>query len=177
MFTTYPFSDQMDKEAVVKENKLSIKKQGIIERMAQFTERRGATPMNGRVFGLLLVANQPKQDFFSICKALDASKGAVSNALNELIDFGVVNYEKKEGGRKRYFYVDHEGWMESAKVELRSVTHFKVLIDDIIEIRGNDEFKKFREHLEHISEFYGVMSNRLEEFITDWEQEQKSKTA
>ena len=167
----------MDKKVEHKENKLSIKKQEIIERMAQFTERRGATPMNGRVFGFLLVADQPKQDFFSICKTLDASKGAVSNALNELIDYGLVKYEKKEGRRKRYFYVDHEGWMASAKVELRSVTHFKKLIDDIIDVRGDDDFKKFREHLEHISEFYKVMAKRLEEFITDWEQEQKSKTA
>ncbi|HKK89215.1 MAG TPA: hypothetical protein VJ917_10215 [Saprospiraceae bacterium] len=167
----------MDKKVEVKENKLSTRKQEIIERMAQFTERRGATPMNGRVFGFLLVAHQPKQDFFSICKSLDASKGAVSNALNELIDFGVVKFEKKEGGRKRYFYVDHEAWMETAKAELRSVTHFKVLIDDIIEIRGDDDFKKFREHLEHISEFYSVMSNRLEEFIADWEQEQQSNSA
>ncbi len=167
----------MNKKVDIKEDKLCIGKQEIIEKMALFTEKRGGTPMNGRVFGYLLIANPPKQDFFGICKALDASKGAVSNALNELIDFGVVDYSKKEGERKRYFYIDHQGWMETAKRELRSVTLFKTLIDDIISIRSNDEFNEFRAHLEHISEFYKVMSFRLEEFIKDWEQEQDSKSA
>lgn len=167
----------MSKKSNIKENKLCLGKQEMIQRMAYFTERRGGTPMNGRVFGFLLVANPPLQDFYSICKNLDASKGAVSNALKELINFGIVSFERKEGERKRYFYIDPEGWMETAKVEVRSVTTFKQLIDDIIKIRGNDEFKEFRAQLEQFSDFYSVMSERLETFITDWEEEQKSKSA
>jgi DNA-binding transcriptional regulator GbsR (MarR family) len=98
----------MSKKVDISENRLCLGKQELIERMAYFTERRGGTPMNGRVFGLLLVANPPSQDSFSICNQLNASKGAVSNALNELIALVVVKSKKKRGDRTRYLHVDPE---------------------------------------------------------------------
>lgn len=148
----------------------------VVERMGDYFEASGRTPMRGRVFGYLLVAEPKRRDFDSIREALQASKSAVSLALTGLTDQGLVKARRKPGKRKRYFDVDVEGWLERSKKEIRSAAAFNDILRECQAIRREragkkeaDEPLEFGTELQTMINFHEGFLRQVEAFITTWE--------
>lgn len=146
-----------------------------VEEMGVFFEQAGHSPMNGRVFAYLLLSEPPHRDFYEIQEFLGASKSAISNALNSLMDKGIVNYMTFSGDRKRYFKVNAKGWLNMTKVQVKQVTQLKKLIQAVLEERAETKHLDFNEGLEEIIDFYTFLGAEMEQALVKWEEQRANR--
>lgn len=152
-----------------------LKNEGIrirkkVDKMGIFFEKTGLTPMDGRVFAYLLLAEPPYKDFYDIQDHLKSSKSAVSNALNHLMDIGIVDYIKFSGDRKRYFRVNHKMWLEDYKTRIRQIGIFRDMIEEVLEERHDSRHLDFNDQLREMLSFQTHISEGVEQLIQSWEE-------
>lgn len=148
-------------------------KEKMVERMGIFFEKGGLTPMPGRVFAYLLLAEPPYKDFYEIQEFLKASKSAISNALKYLMNQNMVEYITFSGDRRRYFKVNMEGWISLTKKQLLSVTTLKDIVSDVLEARSETQHIEFNAKLKKMITFHTELAIVLDQFVEKWEREHK----
>jgi DNA-binding transcriptional regulator GbsR (MarR family) len=74
-----------------------------VEEMGQFLGSFGMTPMAGRMWGWLLICEQPEQTAAEIAVALQASRGAISGTARILATAGMIRRSTRPGDRREYF--------------------------------------------------------------------------
>lgn len=144
------------------------KKEEMVEQMGVVFEQRGLTPMHGRVFAYLLLAEPPYKDFYEIQEFLKASKSAISNAIKFLMDRNLVKYITFSGDRRRYFQANIEGWLEQTAKEIGQATVLKDLIVETLEARKKSKHLDFNEELENMVDFHNELTEVLNDFIANW---------
>ena len=135
-----------------------------VERMGVFFERAGWTPLHGRVFAYLMIADPGQQDFVAIQEFLMASKSAISTAIKFLMDTKLVTYTTLPGDRKRYFMIDQPGWYRVIEERTRSAARFTELLELAVATRGerDDDLNDF---LLKVQNFYGELDEALADFL------------
>lgn len=149
---------------MIKDNKQYVEDLGVQ------LEKMGSTPMEGRVFSYLLIANPPEKSFDEILEFLQASKSAVSNALKKLQTTGTVKYITKSGDRKRYFTVDTSNWQKQIQNNVKSFNLFNTFLKEIIEYRSTMNSVEFNEDMKKVLEFQVFISRKLDDAILEWDQ-------
>ncbi|HQU58019.1 MAG: MarR family transcriptional regulator [Phaeodactylibacter sp.] len=139
-----------------------------VEEMGIFFEKQGHSPMKGRVLAFLLLAEPPYKDFYEIQEFLQASKSAVSNALNHLQDEGIIDYITFSGDRRRYFRVNCNSWLKSIRGKIDQVTTLKDLLKAVLVERQDSKHLDFNEGLEEIVEFHEFISEKIEILLEEW---------
>ncbi|HOY07447.1 MAG TPA: hypothetical protein PLO67_18690 [Saprospiraceae bacterium] len=142
-----------------------------VEEMGVFFERLGRAPMSGRVLAYLLLSEPPHQDFFEIQAFLKASKSAVSNALNYLMQEGTIDYITFSGDRRRYFRINPTGWLNNLKNGLRQVTILRHLLEGVLHERTHSAYPAFDEELKKIVAFNVFIAEGIERNIAEWERQ------
>jgi DNA-binding transcriptional regulator GbsR (MarR family) len=142
-----------------------------IETLGIFFEQRDMTPMEARVFALLLLSDPPYQDFYRIRELLGSSKSSVSNALNRLMSSRRVDYLTLPGDRKRYFKVNPQLWLEEMKRELAAVAPMQLQLERILSRRQEMDTPEFNEQLQRIRSFFTFMAAEFPRLIARWEQQ------
>lgn len=145
------------------------KKEQYVEDLGVQFEKMGRTPIEGRVFSCLLVANPPEISFDEIVDFLQASKSSVSNALKKLQQECTVKYITKSGDRKRYFVVDVMNWKSHLKQSSQHFKDFNSVLEGIVEYRSTMESETFNKEMKDALEFHHFISKRFEEAIAEWE--------
>ncbi len=144
------------------------KKQEQVEAMGVFFEKSGYSPMAGRVFSFLLLAEPPYQDFYQIQAFLSASKSATSNALNLLMKDGTVDYITFSGDRKRYFRVNLDRWLHSAFQRIKAVGALNQMLEDVLGVRDEAKYVEFNEDLRQVIKFNTFITAGLDKLIEEW---------
>jgi DNA-binding transcriptional regulator GbsR (MarR family) len=80
-----------------------------VEEMGQFLSSLGMTPMAGRMWGWLLICEEPEQTATDIAEALHASRGSISGTARLLATSGLIRRTTKPGDRREYFSAPPEG--------------------------------------------------------------------
>ena len=80
-----------------------------VEEMGQFLASLGMTPMAGRMWGWLLICEEPEQTAGDIAEALHASRGSISGTARLLATSGLIRRATKGGDRREYFSAPPEG--------------------------------------------------------------------
>lgn len=146
-----------------------------VEKMGIFFEKLGHTPMRGRVFAYLLLAEPPYKDFYDIQEFLAASKSSISNALNDLMKEGIVDYITFSGDRKRYFRVNPEGWLKTATERIKQASHITNLIQEVLDERKDSKHIHFNEGLEKMINFFSFFSTEIDSLMARWEAQQSGE--
>lgn len=141
-----------------------------VDKVRVFFEGSGLTPMQGRAFAYLLLAEPPYKDFYAIQDCLNVSKSAVSAALNYLIDRGLVDYIRFNGDRKRYFRVNHKVWLEDYKNQIRQTGNFRDLLEEVLAERHDSRHLDFNDQLKEMLSFQTHMSKGIEQLIQGWDE-------
>lgn len=151
----------------------SIKeKEQQVEKMGIFFEKLGYSPMGGRVFSLLLVADPPYMDFYSIQDFMKASKSSISNALKILTSTTIVDYITFSGDRKRYFRVNTQNWFNIIKEREQKGTAMNNMLGEVLEMRADSKDLTFNEDLQKIIDFQIYMTKGMQDLIEKWEAQQ-----
>jgi len=133
-------------------NKLKEK----VENLGVVIEKFGRTPIEGRVFAYLLLANPPYRSFDDIVEFLNAGKSSISNALNMFQREGTILYRTFSGDRKRYFMIDTKGW------------HKNHLLEDVLKFRKGTDEQKFNDDLRELLDFQTYISDEIAKAIIRW---------
>ena len=141
-----------------------------IEDLGTFFQQRNMTPMEARVFALLLLSEPHYQDFFSIQETLSASKSAISNALNRLTLTNRIDYLTLPGDRKRYFKINPDSWLEQMKKEIAFVGPIKQRVVEIMQKRADMNTPDFNQDLRRVQRFYEFMAEEFPKMMAKWEQ-------
>ena len=140
-----------------------------VEEIGIFYESTGLTPMEARVFSLLLLADPPEMEFFAIQEFLQASKSTVSNALKRLMNEGRVDYITRPGDRKRYFRVSSQKWLQSIQDSFANMTPFVETMRKVIEIRRQANTPEFNEELCQIQDYFLYLEQELPRVVAEWD--------
>lgn len=144
-------------------------KEKTVEQMGIFFEQGGLTPIHGRVFAYLLLAEPAYKDFYEIQAFLKASKSAISNAIKFLMSKNMIKYITFSGDRRRYFQVDIDGWLIQSKQKVKEVNTMNQLLKNVLDSRTNSEDLAFNAELQHMLDFHSQLTDTLNQFLKNWE--------
>lgn len=99
-----------------------------VEEIGVQLESLGASPLQSRIIGLLILHTPEGLTFDEIVEFLGASKSSVSTALNFFLSSKHIVYFTKPGDRKRYFKIPFNNlWLEDFEKKVKG-------IDNIIDV-------------------------------------------
>ncbi len=147
-----------------------------VEEIGIFFETTGLTPMEARVFSLLLLADPPAMEFFAIQEFLGASKSTISNALKRLMNEGRVDYITKPGDRKRYFRVSSQKWLQQIQEGFATITPFVATMNKVLKLREQTDSPKFNKDLRHIQDYFLHLERELPRIREKWERQQQQES-
>lgn len=139
-----------------------------VEDIGVVLEQFSYTPIEGRVFAYLLLAQPPYKSFEEIMEFLKASKGSVSNALHRFMNEGTITYRTFSGDRKRYFKIDINGWKKNLENTAMTLTAFSKVLEDTLEFRNENEHVEFVNELRNVLDFQVYLSDQIELAIKRW---------
>tara|TARA_R110000868_G_scaffold335679_2_gene596551 strand:- start:89 stop:538 length:450 start_codon:yes stop_codon:yes gene_type:complete len=139
-----------------------------VEELGVLSEKFGRTPLEARVFSYLLLAEPPYRSFDDIREFLQASKSAVSNALNVLQRDNSVTYRTFSGDRKRYFMVNTKEWNKKLMDSARNLSAFNVLLSQVLEYRANSKHEEFTQEIQAVMDFQTYLSEEIDKAIEAW---------
>jgi DNA-binding transcriptional regulator GbsR (MarR family) len=156
------------------ENKIKLRDNQIdlLEQFAVQLERKGFQPAMAKVVALLLVNDEPEMTFDQIMETLGISKGAASQAINQLLTANKIEYKTKLGERKRYFSSRMMSWQEDVKADLDSLQRFNDLLKQILSQRPVAT-KSFNNNMAHLIKFMDFLNAELPALYAKFEEKRK----
>tara|TARA_R110002051_G_scaffold280349_1_gene341945 strand:+ start:486 stop:968 length:483 start_codon:yes stop_codon:yes gene_type:complete len=151
----------------IMDNKLTEKQKELIERFGVVQEGMGLSPAAARVNALLTVADKVELTFDEIREALQLSKSATSNAINNLLISKQIGYKTKPGDRKRYFFSKLGQWQNSFIDSMQGLTSYNEVIKEILDSRDK-KTKEFNSQLKDFTEFIEYYQKESIKLIKNW---------
>lgn len=97
-------------------------------------ERSGMPRMAGRIFGLLLITNEPYLPADVIASTLNASRGSVSTMTRLLIQSRLVEKVRQPGSRREYFRVTPGTFTHLLRSKLSQLSELGELVEHGMEL-------------------------------------------
>jgi len=139
-----------------------------VEDIGVSLEKFGRTPVAGRVFAYLLLADPPEKTFDQIVDFVQSSKSSVSVALKTLRNDGSVKYRTYSGDRKKYFCVDTQGWQKNLRESAKNLSAFNVLLATVVTYRKDCDSEQFNSEIQSLLDFQIYLTKAIEEAIDAW---------
>jgi DNA-binding transcriptional regulator GbsR (MarR family) len=139
-----------------------IKVRECIEKFGVYYKKTGHQPMMGRLIAFLMLAEPAHKSFEEIVEFLVSSKSAVSNTLNMLMYFGIIDYVRFPGDRKRYFRINQSTWDSLFSAQIQELAHLRELVKEVIDLRSD----KYPAVNHQIRNFYLLLEIYESEFPT-----------
>jgi DNA-binding transcriptional regulator GbsR (MarR family) len=131
----------------------------IIEEMGIYFEKKGFSPISGRVMGLLMVMDKEEYTFDEIVSELQISKSSASHALKNLELRKDIEYITKPGERKRYFRIrrqDVPSMLDHFENETKIFADFLERMIHLKTNKNSDNVKFYKQTIEVLKH---LMSN------------------
>ncbi len=145
-----------------------------VEDYGNYMEALGASRMAGRVWGTLIISEEPELSAAQIAEELGASAGSISAATRSLIGYGMIERRRQPGERKDYFAVRPDSYITVIRRREHAIEMFTDLIRRGLRLVGDRELPRRR--LSEFEEFYVWLSDRFHRLINEWHEEQSRRT-
>lgn len=116
----------------------AIRESHFVEEVGLIADEMGETRMAGRVLGLLLISDPPHQTAQQIAETLDASRGAVSTAIRQLLRSGILDKVAVPNSRATYVAVQDHPWPDIARRYLTFLRIFVGVADQGLTLMADD---------------------------------------
>lgn len=131
-------------------NKLSIQHQ-----LTQFFIASGMPKSMVSVLVFLLICEPSRQTATTIELTTSLSKGSVNNALQSLIQSGLVTVSKNDNERNYYYELDSLGWQRAIDQRLRALVEATTIAKDgLKEFPDNTRLQSMYDAYQSFSEQY-----------------------
>jgi biotin operon repressor len=138
------------------------------DRMGLIFEAEGQPPISGRIFGYLLVSDDPRS-LDQLADALGVSKASVSTNARRLADIGVLERVCRPADRHDYYRVAPDLFSRTMAERLRRWQRFTQAVGDArrtVPIRSG----RVRARLRGYEAAYAYMVGVIGEALERWEQ-------
>jgi predicted transcriptional regulator len=137
-----------------------------IERMGLTSESDGLSRIAGRLFGALLLADQPRS-LDDLAEQLDVSKASVSTEARRLVERGVAERIGKTGDRRDYYALAPDFFAQIVRFRLNRWSALHRLIRDM-EAGSSGEPRVVRERFAYIDDVHAFVLSRVEAALAEW---------
>ena len=141
----------------------------IIENFGQYFENYKLPRILGRVYGLLLLTDQPYLGLDQIVTELKVSKASVSTVVRQLVGFMMIEKVTRPGDRRDYYQVSPKAALNYIQNSMRGALSFADLIEKAA--RLEDLTPEARQKIERIEHLYEALGKVLGEFFDNFEKE------
>lgn len=150
--------------------------QRFVEDVGLFMEQSGGTRMFGRVLAWLLIAVPPLQTAEELATALHASRGAISTAVRQLVDVGLVERVRFPGQRRDYFQTTPGAWMQIMRPGVARYAQLRLLAERGLALLA-DRPPETRLRLEAMRDFCTFVEERLPALFAEWDAQRRERDA
>ncbi len=106
-----------------------------VERLGNLAVGQGNSRTFGRIFALLMTADEPLS-FSEIARRLGLSRGGVSMSTRSLVDLGLIDRIKRAGDRQDYFELTGQIWK---KLYERQIQREADMRDAIVALTSHED--------------------------------------
>lgn len=139
------------------------------EDLGQFFESEGLARMAGRVWGMLLVMDEPYLSALDLEEALGASAGAISIATRSLLQLGLIERVNVRGERRNYFAPRRGAVANILRLRLERLVAVEGLLTEALE--AFDDREHAVPHLQDVHDIYHWYAHEIpklhERFLAD----------
>jgi DNA-binding transcriptional regulator GbsR (MarR family) len=150
---------------------LTEAKQKFIEAWGKLGSEWGINRTMAQVHALLLLTPEALTTE-EIMEKLSISRGNANMTLRDLINWGLVEKQLKQGERKEYFYADKDTWNIARQVarerRKRELDPIIKILDELSAVRGNEkdpEYKTFHKSVTDINKLAKNVDKTLETML------------
>ena len=137
-----------------------------IERMGLITESDGLSRIAGRLFGALLLADEPRS-LDDLAEQLDVSKASVSTEARRLVERGVAERIGKTGDRRDYYALTPDFFAKIVRFRLNRWSGLHRLVRDM-EADSAGEPRVVRDRFAYIDDVHAFVLSRVEDALAEW---------
>ena len=149
-----------------------IDKHSFVERMGLTTESDGLSRIAGRLFGALLLADEPRS-LDALADELDVSKASVSTEARRLVDRGVAERIGKTGDRRDYYALTPDFFAQIVRFRLNRWSGLHRLIREM-EPGSATEPRVVRERIAYIDDVHAFVLSRVEDALAEWSERDRA---
>ncbi len=139
-----------------------------IERMGLAIERMGLARTFGRLFGLLMVADEPLS-LDDMVERLGVSKASVSTNARACEELGLARRVGVRGDRKDYYEIAPRAFEQVTAKRVVAIHSMAGLAAEGLQAVG-DEPSPARDRLTEMLDFYLFMGEQIEELLERWKE-------
>jgi DNA-binding transcriptional regulator GbsR (MarR family) len=141
-----------------------------VEKVGLYFEQLTLPRMAGRIFGWLLIAEQPMVTMNELIDVLQASKSSISSMTRLLIQINLVEVISLPGERRDYYRIRKDAWANTLKARITQAQNFRMLAEQGLEILTGSSQERCK-RLEEMHSMYSFLERELPRLLEDWEQE------
>lgn len=143
----------------------------VIENFGQYFEQYKLSRILGRVYGLLLITDQPYLGLDQMFTELNVSKASVSTTARQLVSFTMIEKVTRPGDRRDYYRISSKAAVSYLQSTLRNAMGFANLIDGAA--RLEDLQPDARAKIEKLQAVYTSLAQILASFFATLETEEQ----
>ncbi|HEX6308490.1 MAG TPA: hypothetical protein VFZ69_09905 [Longimicrobiales bacterium] len=124
-----------------------------IERVSQIVEQDGLTRIAGRIFGCLLLSAEP-QSLEDLAKAVQASRGSISQETRLLERLGALERVTRAGDRRVFYQIGDRMMVRIVALRIERFEQLREAMSEGARVAGDaevrirlSEFADFHDHL------------------------------
>lgn len=137
-----------------------------VARMGQSTEQDGFTRIAGRLFGYLLLSEQPCS-IFELSQALDVSKASVSTDARRLLELGVLERVMLPDDRRDYYQVAPDFFRRMMQYRISRWENAHGAVTDAMQ--RLDPSPLVAERLAYMNSVNQFALEHLREYLAEWD--------
>ncbi len=141
-----------------------------IEKVGISFEQLTLPRMAGRIFGWLLISEQPLVNMGELVDVLQASKSSISSMARLLIQANLIELVSLPGQRRDYYRIHPAVWINSLHDRLNQAHAFRQLAElGLAALSSADSNRRAR--LEEMRSMYAFLERELPLLMQRWEAE------
>ena len=142
-----------------------------VNRMGTSAEHDGLSPIAGRLFALLLLADEPRS-LDELADTLGVSKASVSTDARRLLERGIVERVTRAGDRRDYYELTPDFFARIIQNRVGRWRRMQTLAD-AVRAESGQLAPVVRDRFDSIDDIQNFVIDRLEQALSDWEKQSR----
>lgn len=127
-----------------------------------------SSAMAGRALGFLLVAQPAERTIDELAAGLQVSRGAISMAMKDLLQLGLIEKTTRPRDRRRYYCLRRNVWARLYLDQRANVRDHLEMAERGLDLLKDRPLEAKRPLIE-MAAFFTFLSDVVPEFIDEWE--------
>ena len=147
-----------------------------VERFALVLREAGMPPMPARVLAYALADDADRYTAGDLARGLDVSPAAISGAVRQLVQFGLLTREREPGTRSDLYVLDDRDlFSRFMSSELATLQRFEDAVADGVDLLGLD--RPGGRRLAETRDFMAFLRAELTDAVARWPAERERRAA